>query len=96
MPQFTDEAVEKNGALLELLRDTAASHNATPAQISLAWMIDRAEHIVPIPGSRKLERMRENLAAADVNLTLDEVSAIDKALDNMDMSAVFGGTALKK
>ena len=96
MPQFTDEAVEKNGALLELLRDTAASHNATPAQISLAWMIDRAEHIVPIPGSRKLERMRENLAAADVNLTLDGVSAIDKALDNMDMSAVFGGTALKK
>ena len=96
MLQFTDEAVEKNGALLELLRDTAASHNATPAQISLAWMIDRAEHIVPIPGSRKLERMRENLAAADVNLTLDEVSAIDKALDNMDMSAVFGGTALKK
>ena len=96
MPQFTDEAVEKNGALLELLRDTAASHNATPAQISLAWMIDRAEHIVPIPGSRKLERMRENLAAADVNLTLDEVSAIDKALDNMEMSAVFGGTALKK
>ena len=96
MPQFTDEAVEKNGALLELLRDTAASHNATPAQISLAWMIDRAEHIVPIPGSRKLERMRENLAAADVNLTLDEISAIDKALDNMDMSAVFGGTALKK
>ena len=96
MPQFTDEAVEKNGALLELLRDTAASHNATPAQISLAWMIDRAEHIVPIPGSRKLERMRENLAAADVNLTLDEISAIDKALDNMEMSAVFGGTALKK
>ena len=96
MPQFTDEAVEKNGALLELLRDTATSHNATPAQISLAWMIDRAEHIVPIPGSRKLERMRENLAAADVNLTLDEVSAIDKALDNMDLSAVFGGTALKK
>ena len=96
MPQFTDEAVEKNGALLELLRDTAASHNATPAQISLAWMIDRAEHIVPIPGSRKLERMRENLAAADVNLTLDEVSAIDKALDSMEMSAVFGGTALKK
>ena len=96
MPQFTDEAVEKNGALLELLRDTAASHNATPAQISLAWMIDRAEHIVPIPGSRKLERMRENLAAADVNLTLDEISAIDKALDSMEMSAVFGGTALKK
>ena len=51
---------------------------------------------MPIPGSRKLERMRENLAAADVNLTFDEVSAIDKALDNMDMSAVFGGTALKK
>ena len=96
MPQFTDEAVEKNRTLIELLRDTAASHNATPAQISLAWMIDRPEHVVPIPGSRKPERMRENLAAADVNLTADEIAALDAELAGMEMSAVFGGTALKK
>ena len=95
MPQFTDEAVEKNRALLELLRDTAAAHNATPAQISLAWMIDRPEHVVPIPGSRKPERMRENLAAGEVNLSAAEVAELDAALDGMEMSAVYGGTALK-
>lgn len=95
MPQFTDGAVEKNRALLELLRDTAASHNATPAQISLAWMIDRPEHIVPIPGSRKPERMRENLAAGEVNLSAAEVAELDAALDGMEMSDVYGGTALK-
>lgn len=95
MPQFTDEAVEKNRTLLELLRDTSASHNATPAQISLAWMIDRPEHIVPIPGSRKPERMRENLAAGEVNLSAAEVAELDAALDGMEMSDVYGGTALK-
>lgn len=95
MPQFTDEAVEKNRALLELLRGTSASHNATPAQISLAWMIDRPEHIVPIPGSRKPERMRENLAAGEVNLSAAEVAELDAALDGMEMSDVYGGTALK-
>ena len=95
MPQFTDEAVEKNRTLLELLRDTAASHNATPAQISLAWMIDRPEHIVPIPGSSKPERMRENLAAREVNLSAAEVAELDAALDGMEMSDVYGGTALK-
>ena len=95
MPQFTDEAVEKNAALLELLRDTSASHNATPAQISLAWMIDRPEHIVPLPGARKPERMRENLAAGVVNLSAAEVAELDAALDGMEMSDVYGGTALK-
>lgn len=95
MPQFTDEAVEKNRGLLKLLGDIADDKHATPAQISLAWMIDRPEHVVPIPGSRKPERMRENLAAADVDLSADEVRAIDEALDGMEMSAVFGGTVLK-
>lgn len=95
MPQFTDAAVEKNGALLELLADTASRHNATPAQISLAWMLDRPEHVVPIPGSRKPERMRENLAAAEVNLGAEEIRELDRALEGMDMSAVFGGSEVK-
>ncbi len=95
MPQFTDAAVEKNGALLELLADTASRHNATPAQISLAWMMDRPEHVVPIPGSRKPERMRENLAAAEVNLGAEEIRELDRALEGMDMSAVFGGSEVK-
>ena len=95
MPQFTPEAAEQNRALLELLRDLAERKRATPAQISLAWMLCKKPYIVPIPGSRKAERMRENAGAAEVFLSPEEVAAIDKALDTIPMSAVFGGTAVK-
>ena len=92
MPQFTDEAVDQNAALLKLLNDMAAEKHATPAQISLAWMLCKRPWIVPIPGTRKEQRMKENAGAADVKLTPDEVRALDDALDHMEMSAVFGGT----
>ena len=95
MPQFTPEAAEQNRALLELLRDLAERKRATPAQISLAWMLCKKPYIVPIPGSRKVERMRENAGAAEVVLSPAEVAALDKALDTIPMSAVFGGTAVK-
>ena len=95
MPQFTPEAAEQNRALLELLRDLAEQKRATPAQISLAWMLCKKPYIVPIPGSRKVERMRENAGAAEVVLYPAEVEALDKALDTIPMSAVFGGTAVK-
>ena len=95
MPQFTDEAVDQNAALLKLLNDMAAEKHATPAQISLAWMLCKRPWIVPIPGTRKEQRMKENAGAADVQLTPDEVRALDDALDYMEMSAVFGGTAVK-
>ena len=95
MPQFTPEAAEQNRALLQLLRDLAEQKRATPAQISLAWMLCKKPYIVPIPGSRKVERMRENAGAAEVVLSPAEVEALDKALDTIPMSAVFGGTAAK-
>ena len=95
MPQFTPEAAEENRELLELLRDLAERKHATPAQISLAWMLCKKPYIVPIPGSRKVERMRENAGAAEVVLSPAEVEALDKALDTIPMSAVFGGTAVK-
>ena len=95
MPQFTPEAAEQNRALLKLLRDLAERKRATPAQISLAWMLCKKPYIVPIPGSRKVERMRENAGAAEVVLSPAEVEALDKALDTIPMSAVFGGTAAK-
>ena len=95
MPQFTPEAAEENRALLGLLRDLAEQKGATPAQISLGWMLCKKPWIVPIPGSRKAERMRENAGAAEVLLSPEEVAAIDKALDTIPMSAVFGGTAVK-
>ena len=95
MPQFTPEAAEENRALLELLRDLAERKYATPAQISLAWMLCKKPYIVPIPGSRKVERMRENAGATEVVLSPEEVETVDKALDTIPMSAVFGGTAVK-
>ena len=79
---------------MELLRGTAQIHNATPAQISLAWMLCKNPRLVPIPGTRRPDRLRENLGAADVSLTADEIAAIDKALDGMEMSQVFGGSQI--
>ena len=96
MPQFTPEGMEQNRALLELLHRLAEEKQATPAQISLAWMLRKKPYIVPIPGTRKLERMREIAGSADTVLTASEVQALDNALDTMEMSQVFGGTKIVK
>lgn len=95
MPQFTPEAADQNRELLQTLRNLAEEKHATPAQISLSWMLCKKPYIVPIPGSRKVERMRENAGAAEVVLSPGEVETVDKALDTIPMSAVFGGTAVK-
>ncbi len=92
MPQFTDEAFEENRELFTLLDTLSKEKNATPAQISMAWMMNKKPYIVPIPGSRKAERIRENMGAADIELTENEVKKLDRALNEMKMSAVFGGT----
>ncbi len=96
MPQFTDEAVEKNRELLTMIRQLAESKCATSAQISLAWMLCKKPYIVPIPGTRKLDRLKENAGAAEVKLSPEEIADIDKALDSMEMSAVFGGSKISK
>jgi aryl-alcohol dehydrogenase-like predicted oxidoreductase len=94
MPQFTDEAMDENRELLALLHEKAQEKNATPAQISLAWMLCKKPWIVPIPGTRKIERMRENAGAVDVRLSQAEVTDLDKLLDTIPMSAVFGGSKI--
>ena len=96
MPQFTDKGVEQNSALLSLLNKIASDKNATPSQISLAWMMCKKPYIVPIPGTRKTERSKENAAASDIVLTSNEIAEIDSALDNMEMSPVFGGSKIIK
>ena len=96
MPQFSDEAQEKNRALIDLLTKTAREKGATPAQISLAWVMEKRPYIVPIPGTRTPERMQENATSADIVLTAQEISAIDRALEQMEMSDVFGGSRITK
>lgn len=92
MPQFQPEGIDQNRALLDLLNKLAGEKNATPAQISLAWMLCKKPYIVPIPGTRKAARLQENAGAADVCLSAAEVQAIDTALGGMEMSQVFGGS----
>lgn len=96
MPQFSEEGLEENRQFLEWIRNVAEEKNATPAQISLAWMLAKRPWIVPIPGTRKLDRLEENLCAAEIVLSADEVRTIDEMLDKIPMSQVFGGSKIKK
>jgi aryl-alcohol dehydrogenase-like predicted oxidoreductase len=85
LPRFTPEAMEKNQALIDLLKRIADEKNATPAQIALAWLLARKPWIVPIPGTTKLNRLEENLAAADVELTERDLAEIKTALSEIDI-----------
>lgn len=96
MPQFKPEAYDENAELFEYIRKLAESKNATPAQISLSWMINKHKNLVPIPGTRKLERLKENGMAGEMVLSAEEVSAIDNKLDTVRMSTVFGGSRTAK
>ena len=96
MPQYRPESFEKNRALFSLLERLADRYRATASQISLAWMMNKRPPIVPIPGTRRLFRLKENIGAADIHLTGEEVRAIDMALESMGMSEVFGGSPIKK
>lgn len=79
LPRFTPEALEKNQALVDLLKRIAGEKKATPAQIALAWLLAQKPWIVPIPGTTKLHRLEENLAAADVELTTADLEEIQRA-----------------
>ena len=90
MPQFTESGMNKAQELLKLLDKLAADKNSTPAQISLAWMLCEKNFIIPIPGSRKLERLKENFGAADIQLSQTEIPDINSKLDTMEFE-IFGG-----
>jgi aryl-alcohol dehydrogenase-like predicted oxidoreductase len=79
LPRFTPEAMEKNQALVDLLKRIADEKKATPAQIALAWLLAQKPWIVPIPGTTKLHRLRENAGAASVELTPDDLREIESA-----------------
>jgi aryl-alcohol dehydrogenase-like predicted oxidoreductase len=79
VPRFTREARKTNQALVDLLSKVAERKKATPAQIALAWLLAQKGWIVPIPGTTKLHRLEENLGAASVELTADDLGDIDSA-----------------
>jgi len=80
VPRFTPEARRANQALVELLKQLAKARKATPAQIALAWLLARKPWIVPIPGTTKLNRLEENIRAADIALSPEDVREIESAV----------------
>jgi aryl-alcohol dehydrogenase-like predicted oxidoreductase len=85
IPRFTPEALQHNQAVVDLLASIAQRKGATPGQIALAWLLAQKPWIVPIPGTRKLHRLEENIGAADVQLTADELTEIEDAASKIQV-----------
>jgi aryl-alcohol dehydrogenase-like predicted oxidoreductase len=83
VPRFTPEARKANRGLVDLLGKIAADHNATPAQIALAWLLAKKPFIVPIPGTTKQHRLKENVGAASVELTKADMADIEEAMSQI-------------
>jgi aryl-alcohol dehydrogenase-like predicted oxidoreductase len=86
VPRFKPENLEANQVLVELIKKIAAEKNATPAQIALAWVLAQKPWIVPIPGTRRLERLEENLGAVDVELTPEDLRDLNDALSKIEIA----------
>jgi aryl-alcohol dehydrogenase-like predicted oxidoreductase len=84
-PRFTPEARKANLAVVDLLQEIAVRKNATPAQIAIAWLLAQKPWIVPIPGTTKLHRLEENIAAADIELTAGDLREIDDAASKIEV-----------
>src|SRR5438093_556495 len=86
VPRFTPEARKANQTIVDVLRNIAEKKQATPAQIALAWLLARKPWIVPIPGTTKLHRLEENIGAASLQLTQEDMREIDDAASKIDVS----------
>lgn len=93
MPQYTADGDHRAAPLTAFLAELAQKHHATPGQISLAWILGKKPYLIPIPGSRKPHRLKENFEAQNVVLSADEITQIDTLLASLDLK-VFGGHAV--
>jgi len=89
-PRFTEEARKANEPVVELLGQIAQRHGATPAQVALAWLLAQQPWIVPIPGTRKPERLKENLAAAGIDLTADDLRELNQVTTTIRVHGARG------
>jgi aryl-alcohol dehydrogenase-like predicted oxidoreductase len=85
IPRFTPDALQHNQAVVDLLASIAQRKGATPGQIALAWLLAQKPWIVPIPGTRKLHRLEENIGAADIELSADELAEIEDAASKIQV-----------
>jgi aryl-alcohol dehydrogenase-like predicted oxidoreductase len=86
VPRFAPENLDANQVLVDLIKKVAAEKNATPAQIALAWLLAQKPWIVPIPGTRKLERLVENMGAVNIELTSEELNDLNSALSKITIA----------
>ena len=96
VPRFTPEARKANQSLVDLLGKVAKRKNATPAQIALAWILAQKPWIVPIPGTTKLNRLKENLGAVEIELTSDDLREIDEAASKINVQGARYPEELEK
>ena len=89
-PRFTKDALEKNKGIVALLQNVGARHDATSGQVALAWLLAQKPFIVPIPGTRLIPHMQENLGAAKVKLSADDMNELEKGFTSI---GVFGDRA---
>lgn len=89
MGRFKPEVMDRNQVVLDLISQIAESKNSTPAQIVLAWDLAQKPYIIPIPGTRRLNRLEENLGGANIKLSQSELYSINKALNNLDIDSSY-------
>ncbi|MDQ3842588.1 MAG: aldo/keto reductase [Bacteroidota bacterium] len=95
-PRFQPEAMKANQVMIDLLNSVAKQKNATPAQIALAWLLAQKPWIVPIPGTTKLHRLKENLGAATIELTAEDLQQINEAASNIQIEGSRYPEALER
>jgi aryl-alcohol dehydrogenase-like predicted oxidoreductase len=78
-PRFTDEAIMSSQEIVAVVRRVAERHGATPAQVALAWTLAQGDHVLPIPGTKRLRYLEQNVAAAALMLSKDDLAALDAA-----------------
>ena len=99
VPRFTPENIEANQILVNLIKKVAADKSATPAQIALAWVLEQKPWIVPIPGTRSLARLEENIGAINIQLSEQDIASLHAALDKIKVSGdryLAGSDAAKR
>lgn len=95
IPRFTAENRAANTALLDLVRTVAVAHSATPAQVALAWLLTRRSALVPIPGTRRLTRVKENIGAASLSLTEPELAELTSAATRLGVAGARYNEAMQ-
>ena len=96
VPRFTAENRKANQALVDLLQSMAQRKHATPGQIALAWLLAQKPWIVPIPGTTKLHRLEENVKAADVELTAEDLADIESAASQITIQGARYPEAMER